>query len=231
MKDKRKNQPNQISKQVLLSLSAEILITIVAITCLFLIVSTLKITDPPSDEELVQIFTDAFNDPACDNPCWMGIEVGITTRAEAKTLLEEQGIAFAQYEGSELIYLYELNNTIVPGLNLNKVSLGPDGKPLRTVYGDINPEGGGTVGSMDFALDLCVTTIFRAYGEPTGTRGSTMVYVEEQLYFSWDASAGNRVDVIFLHQEIKLPIEELQDWRTFYGDVISEPCTDQFTSP
>lgn len=121
----------------------------------------LEISQYKIDPDLNQLFTDAFYSPECDNPCWLGIEVGVTRGDEVIPILESQGIA---YGVPGVIHLHSIPAGTVPGIVLEP-SPSAGGFP---VFGDINvnPYSEDIVPSMDFVLDLCVQTVIDAYGVP-----------------------------------------------------------------
>ena len=190
----------------------------------------LEMSQHEIDPELQQLFTNAFYSPECDNPCWLGIEVGVTRGDEVIPILEAQGIA---YGVPGVIHLHSIPTGTVPGIVLEGNSSVPDSP---AVFGDINvnPYSEDIVPSMDFVLDLCVQTVIDAYGVPEAWHvnsgiPSTLVYVDRQALFSVDTET-MRIDWMILHDRpywLSLSTE-LENWLP-YAHRFPDDCTDALT--
>src|SRR5690606_12580076 len=73
----------------------------------------LEVNQVEIDSGLHEIFTMTFNDSECMNPCWMNIEVGVTTYNTVIAILEEHGI---DYSVPGVISLHSIPINTVPGL-------------------------------------------------------------------------------------------------------------------
>ncbi|MEQ8673866.1 MAG: hypothetical protein RLP44_12700 [Aggregatilineales bacterium] len=189
----------------------------------------LEMSQHEIDPELQQLFTDAFYSPECDNPCWLGIEVGVTRGDEVIPILESHGIA---YGVPGVIHLHSIPAGTVPGIVLEG-SPSADGFP---VFGDINvnPYSEDVVPSMDFVLDLCVQTVIDAYGIPEvlfteSGIPSTLIYLNDSTLFSVDTET-MRIDWMILHDRpywLSLP-NDFESW-SLYAHLFPDDCTDALT--
>jgi hypothetical protein len=186
-------------------------------------------TQPESDQQtngsrVREAFAGVFTSPECDNPCWLGIEVGVTTREEALRILEAHDVEFT-FEGyvGGILHFHHIPDGLVPGLNA-------EGTPPGNVYGDmsIGENASDIVFSTDFNLDLCVATILEAYGIPSIWGSTILVYLDRHLFFHFDTTS-RRIDWVFLHQADAMPPpEELDAWSD-HADFFSGECFDEFT--
>lgn len=173
-------------------------------------------------------FLSAFHSPECRNPCWLGIEVGVTNKASAISILKQHGI---EYDTDGVIHLNHIPDGLVPGMDSDGQP-GPNGN----AYGDINVAGGNEsiVQSIDFYVDLCMSTVISTYGVPLvwfseAGLPTTIVYVDRQMFLTIDPET-KRVDGLILHDEAEdmpLPVE-LQDWSG-YAHAFQGNCVDIFT--
>jgi hypothetical protein len=182
----------------------------------------------PNEHETSSEVTDTlfytFNNPKCSNPCWLGIELGITDKETAVATLQEYDIKYTfEGYGGDSIWLHD-----IPG------GLFPDVAPGEFTQGWIGVNPDGPVYSMTFDVDFCVSTLVRVYGEPDVWDG-ILVYPDYQLFFSMDWTT-RRVDGVYLHLEEAIPsIDQLQGWSEFlqdwpeYADTFSGECSDVFT--
>jgi hypothetical protein len=158
-----------------------------------------------------------FNSPECSNPCWLGIELGVTDKETTIAILQEHDIEYTLegYSGDS-IWLHH-----IPG------GLFPQVAPEQFTRGGINLGTDGIVTLMNFDLDLCVSTLISTYGEPSVWDG-ILVYSDHQLFFGINTTT-QRIDGVYLHLKDAMPSPvELQDW-TQYAGAFSSDCSDIFT--
>lgn len=170
-----------------------------------------------TSSEVASTLLYTFNDPKCSNPCWLGIELAVTNKEEVIAILEQHGIEFTLegYSGDS-IWLHN-----IPG------GLFPDGDIVKFTHGWIGVDPDGPVHLITFDLDLCVSTLLRAYGEPSVWDG-ILVYVDHQLFFSVDWKT-HRVSGVALHLKEAIPPQiELEDWAK-YASNFSDDCSDVLT--
>jgi hypothetical protein len=182
----------------------------------------------PGEHETRSEITNAilytFNNPKCSNPCWLGIELGVTDKETTVAALQEHDIVYTfEGYGGDSIWLQDIPD-----------GLFPDMAPGEFTRGWIGVDPGGSVHSMTFDLDLCVSTLIWVYGEPD-VWDSILVYPDHQLFFSVDW-ASRRVDGVNLHlKEVMPSTDQLQNWSEFlqdwpeYADAFSGECSDVFT--
>jgi hypothetical protein len=180
--------------------------------------------NPPENRlGTANILRQTFNSPDCVNPCWLGIELGVTDRTTTKRILQEHGIDYTLegYTGDS-IWLHHIPD-----------GLFPDVAPGKFTRGGINIGEDGTVVLMSFEIDLCVSTAIEAYGPPANwplveASPGILVYLDHLLFFGLDHLT-QRMDGVYLHLKDTMPLpEDLEDWSQ-YADVFSGECTDVFS--
>ena len=188
----------------------------------------LEMSQHEIDTELQQLFIDAFYSPECDNPCWLGIEVGVMRGDEVIPILESQGIA---YGVPGVIHLHSIPAGTVPGIVLEG-SPSADGFP---VFGDINvnPYSEDVVLSMDFFVDLCVQTVLDAFGEPAvkfiaNGIPTVLVYPNEHTLFRVDTETRRIRFVELQFDETIMAYDDLESWLS-YAHLFPDDCTDTLT--
>ena len=166
-----------------------------------------------------------FNNPKCSNPCWLDIELDKTDKATATTILQDHNVKFTLegYDGA-VVWLHHIPGGLFPHI-----------ASQRFAEGSINfgASDGNLISSMNFDLDICVSTVISAYGVPDvwfteSGIPSTIVYLQYQLFFGIDTTTW-RIDSVFLHLEDAMPSpEDLQPWSN-YANVFAGNCSDIFT--
>lgn len=191
---------------------------------------SLILFEPPSrglERNSDKALPDFLSSSECTNPCWLGIEVGVTNRADAIAILEEHNI---DYDTRGVIHLYNMPDSLLLGID-------PDGRPspYGRIFGNINvgERNEYLVQSMNFALDICVSTVVAMYGTPSvwhvdGGVPSTIIYLDHSLFFDIDVET-LRIVGVYLHMNESMPSpDELDNWSKYDG-LFSEGCTDIFT--
>jgi hypothetical protein len=171
----------------------------------------------PGEHELINTLLYTFNRPECSNPCWLGIELGVTDKESTIAILQEHDIEYTLegYSGDS-IWLHHIPN-----------GLFPDVAPGQFTRGGINLGPDGTVALMNFDLDLCVSTLISVYGDP-GVWDGILVYPDHQLFFGIDTTT-QRINGVYLHLKDAMPSRvELQEWAE-YASAFSNYCSDIFT--
>lgn len=180
---------------------------------------------PERSPNSVEALREAFINPDCPNPCWLGIEVGVTDRTTTKRILHENGITYTLegYTGNS-IWIHDIPNGLFPTI-----------APGKFTRGGINIGEDGTVALMTFDVDLCVSTVINAYGPPHNwpigdeTSLLVLVYPDKQLFLNLNHNS-QRVDGIFLHTRGAMPPDDqLEDW-SLYADMFSDDCSDVFNT-
>jgi hypothetical protein len=178
------------------------------------------IDNNPGQQGGSDVLRSTFSDESCTNPCWLGIEVGVSDRQIVETMLEDHGISYSP-NGQ---YTY---NIFLDG---NPSPLWQDvARPAADIH-----LSGDTVSLMTFAVNLCASTILDTYGSPqVVTEGPTLLllYPDYGLNFLLNTST-QRVDGVLLYTldyiDQYFPPSERQDWTNFAG-LFSGKCTDSLS--
>lgn len=193
--------------------------------------ATLSATVPPSSNihrinsgaSAAQTSTDAqtlrslIRDPSCQNPCFMGIEVDVTTVSQAYNIFVSLDIYFT-YTGETL-------------LSDGTWFWTPDGsQPFVNEVG--NPAGAwitfvnGRVAQITLPLDYVpVATVLEAFGNPTVIRASTLTHtlVYSQLRLVFNIVDGYRPDTVnAVHLISGLTARNML--TTPIGQEVAQPC-------
>lgn len=171
-----------------------------------------------------------FHAPGCDQPCWLGIEPAVTDRATALVILQSHGVAYAEPGVIHILSLPE-------GSFLAHIATGiPSSAGSYTTYGDINvgQEASDIVNSLDFYVDLCVSTIVATYGPPRvwfvhDSVPTTIVYPGEHLFFAINPTTLRVEQIVLQSADVTPPESELKDWKA-YEALFSAPCIDALTN-
>ncbi len=169
-----------------------------------------------------------FYAPGCDQTCWLGIEPELTDRATVLNILQSNGVAYAE---AGVIHIL----SVPEGSFLARMVTGIPSVEGHIIYGDINVGRGisDVVHSLDFYVDLCVSTVVAVYGPPKvwfvreGVP-TTIAYPDEHLFFAINPTT-LRIEQIVLQSAGAMPPEtELKDWEA-YATLFSAPCVDALT--
>lgn len=169
-----------------------------------------------SDIEATDLLVRTFNSPECSNPCWLGIEVGVTDKETAIAVLQEHGVEFTLegYSGDSIWLRH------IPG------GLFPNVAPEEFTRGGINIGSDGVVTLISFDLDICVSTLVSAYGVPSVWDG-ILVYLDRQIFFTVNGTT-QRIDGIYLHLKDAMPSPDELENGFEYTKSFSETCSDMF---
>lgn len=188
-----------------------------------LIFTTLQNYQEPSDREITDenLLQATFNDESCTNPCWRGIEVGVSSRQSVKKMLHDEGLLY----DPEWLYTYH-------------VSLKADSplwKDAPRRIADIHIGENEKVYAMSFVLNLCPSTVIEAYNEypevEQTDRRVFLTYPRRGLDY-WLNSETKRVEGVFLW-----PLEHFTDWGgeklawTDIADDFDDNCVDALSQP
>jgi hypothetical protein len=175
-----------------------------------------------SDSDSSNVLLETFNDEHCVNPCWLGIEVGVSDRSVVEETLERETIDYSPNTRGT----YNLFLTGNPS---------PLWQDMEEPLGDIHLSGE-TVNLIMINLDLCPASILEAYGEPEVVeRGNylELVYPSYGLDY-WLNSETGRVRGVSLYRldyiDEAYPSSERQDWEDFAGENDDE-CIDSLSEP
>jgi DNA-binding CsgD family transcriptional regulator/tRNA A-37 threonylcarbamoyl transferase component Bud32 len=214
----------QIGSQVTLSWRVKMKTNIMFLLCLISLPFSLLLfhlidsdNHIPSQQGSSDVLRLTFFDVSCTNPCWLGIEVGISDRQFVEAILKAHDIS------------YSPNGPFTYNVSLK-------GEPSPLWQGVANPAAdihlsGDTVSLVTFAVNLCASTILETYGSPqVVTEGPTLflLYPDYGLNFLLDTNT-QRVDGALLYPldyiDQTFPPSERQDWTNF-ADLFSGRCTD-----
>lgn len=92
-----------------------------------------------------------FNDDLCTNPCWSGIEVGVSNRQAVEEFLSNEGLDYAT--DGDYTYHVSLEND------------SPLWNGVLSPIADIHVGDTDKVYAMSFFLNLCPSTVIEAYDE------------------------------------------------------------------
>lgn len=170
-----------------------------------------------SNEETENVLLETFNSPDCTNPCWLGIEVGVSDRGFVVDVLEQHQINYAA--NGDYTYNIFLSETPSP---LWSGREDPTGNLHLT---------NDTVGLMTFSLNLCPQAILNTYGIPEVSDRETFLeflYPDYGMNFWFDIETG-RVRSVILYTldyiDKNIPLSERHSWDDF-SDLLSDDCTD-----
>lgn len=175
----------------------------------FLLLPCQFFTEQYATDQSSDLSTALENFTTCNNPCWLGIEIKISTEADVQTSLEANDIQFEVvdvYEGLR-VYNFEFEN------NEGSIWINP------TI--DI-------VGRIDVPMDLCLDNLLFVYGEPkvnVHVGYLELFYPEHGLIFYFDTDEQNIWAVTlltkaYLVDEYMLNLE-IQDWEAVDTEIQS----------
>lgn len=175
-----------------------------------------------SQADSKNVLLDTFNSEECLNPCWLGIEVGVSDRQFVEDTLEQKGITHAQ--NGEATYNLFLDKNSSP-LWVNMAN------PLGDIH--LSDE---TVFLMTFGLNLCPASIVNAYDDPDVVDRESfleLLYPSYGMNFWLDLESG-RIRSVALYTldyiDENFPVSDRQSWKAF-SDILSDECEDSLSSP
>ena len=112
--------------------------------------------------DILTDFMALYNAEECKNPCWNGIEVGVTQAQDVENTLNSRNVDYRADPRGVTINLYLDNESLI-------------WKNVEQQLGDITIISG-VVHAIDFQLDLCATTVIDAFGTPL------ISYREDSVY-------------------------------------------------
>jgi hypothetical protein len=184
------------------------------------IAATAVITETPSPADLLY---EALRGGDCSHPCFMGIEVGKSTREEVDALFELYDVEYYEREtdAPENAY-YEFVAPPQFVLFLEEDDLPTGG----TVY-----FGNNIVISMDLFVHLQTETVLEGFGPPDAVRNHDdllfkLVYVNERLLFNVLPEEEKPIKIIYI-----LSTHQPNPLDTPYAPNVDTPCESYGTPP
>lgn len=142
-------------------------------------------------EHLHQLLTN------CEHPCFMGIEVDVTTKADALNILNSMSAEVYFYDGSP--EQSEVWSWIPEPQQFVNDGTHPDSDVVLTFQGDILKQ-------ISLPLEVSLSTVIEAFGAPDGVRSSPsntesnqgyyLVYEDERLVFTVTTLFGTDTTVV-----------------------------------
>jgi hypothetical protein len=188
------------------------------------VINSLENEDDSNSSNLLRF---ALTDEGCANPCWLGIEVGLTREESAVDILNQNNIIFtiAEAPGDQDIY----NFTLGTDFPFWRKSGEPANGSLITL--------GGTVVVIGLSVDVCVSSLLDAFGEPLvvppGPDSFYSLYypgfglsfwLHEETNHTWNVMLRTKA----LTREILNEYPNAASWKT-YSDTLVGECIDDFT--
>ena len=161
-----------------------------------------------------------FTDENCENPCWMGIEVGVSDKELVKVTLEQNEIRYSPNG----LYTYNIFLDKTTSLLWQNIET-----PLADIH-----FWGETVGLMTFTLDLCLSSVIDAYGYPEVVMEETsagILYPGYGLNFLFDTDTQRITGVILYalgYIEENFTVAEREQWES-YSDLLDKNCMDSLS--
>ena len=171
-----------------------------------------------SDVVSGNVLRETFNSPECSNPCWLGIEVGVSDREFVVDVLEQNNINYVA-NGDYTYNLYLEGNP------------SPLWRDMSEPLGDIHVFDD-VAFPLSFSLNLCPRTIVETYGIPEVADNETsleLIYPDYGMSFWLDIETG-RVRSVILYTldyiDKNIPFSERQSWENFSDILFDDYCTD-----
>lgn len=184
-------------------------------SCVCLINLEDHVTNQPNTNT---VLGETFFDESCVNPCWRGIEVGVSNRELVETALDESGLDYV-LNGPYTYNIFFENNS------------SPIWEGVSNPAADIHLVDGDIVGIMSFAVDLCPSSILDTYGYPEVIEGRSyfrLLYPNMGLNFFLSLET-QRVYAVLLYPldyiDQHFPLSEMQEGVNFH-DLFTASCSD-----
>lgn len=171
------------------------------------------------EEDLLEA---TFNDEACTNPCWQGLQVGVSSRQDVEAFLREHSLDYTT-EG-DYTYHVSLEND------------SPLWNEVSSPTADIHLGDNDKVYAMSFFLNLCASTVIEAYDEypeVEETNGEILylLYPAHGLIY-WLNVETQRIVGVFLYQleDFSDQVTERLAWNDV-ADGFVDTCVDALSQP